>query len=122
MFSKSTKYILLIVVFLVGYFVVDSMSLARFIGTSAALFSDSFYLICVLFGGYIAFKFDTFVASLVVSFTSALLSFPSTSKWQTEIGVYDGAFALISSTTLFGILIPFFIYSLMVVIFSKGKR
>ena len=122
MLGKSTKYLLLIVVFLVGYFIVDSMSLARFIGTSAARFTDSSYLICLLFGGYIAFKFDTFVASLIVSFISALLSFPATSKWQTELGIYDGAFALISSTTLFGILIPFFIYSLMVVIFSKGKR
>ena len=122
MFGKSIKYLLLIVVFLVGYFIVDSMSLARFIGTSAARFTDSSYLICLLFGGYIAFKFDTFVASLIVAFVSALLSFSATSEWQTELGIYDGAFALISSTTLFGILIPFFIYSLMVVIFSKGKR
>jgi hypothetical protein len=122
MFGKSIKYLVLIVVFLVGYFIVDSMSLARFIGTSAARLTDSFYLICLLFGGYIAFKFDAFVASLIVAFVSALLSFSATSEWQTELGIYDGAFALISSTTLFGILIPFFIYSLMVVIFSKGKR
>jgi hypothetical protein len=122
MFSKSTKYLLLIVVFLVGFFIVDSFSLARFIGASAARFLDPLYPICLMFGGYIAFKFDTFIASLLVSFTSALLSFPSTSEWQTELGIYDGAFSLISSLTLLGILIPFFLYSLMVFIFSKGKR
>jgi hypothetical protein len=122
MFGKSTKYLLLIIVFLIGFSILDAMSLARFIGASVARFGDTFYIICVLFGGLAAYKFDALLASIGVALASALLSFQSTSEWHIELGIYDGAFTLISRTTMYGILIPFFIYSLMVVIFSKGKR
>lgn len=119
---KSSIYLISIVIFLVGYFIIDSASAAWLLGASAARFTDSTFIVLLIVGIYGAFKFDAFIASLVVAVASALLVFPAVSEWQKELGIYNGAFFLISRHILYSFFISFLIYSLAVNLFSKPKK
>ena len=115
-------YLILSLGFLVSFYFVNEMAMAKFLGTTLAVFSDSLFLTILILGLVFLWKFDVLLCSLFVALLYSLMSFSAVSEWHQQLGIYEGATSLILSQALRAFFPTILIYSLVVAvknIFSK---
>ena len=106
-------YFLFSITFLIIFYVIDDLAMARFLGATSGIFFDNLFLTFLILGFYLALKFDVMIASIIVSILYSLIAFIPISDWQKEIGVYEGAISLVLTTTLRAFFPIILIYSLL---------
>jgi hypothetical protein len=118
----SLGYLFAFIVFFISFYLVDELRFARFLGFSAARFLDELFLLLLLFGFYLALKSDVLFAGCGVGFVYSILAFPSLSQWHQELGIYDGAFSLITKEAFMASFSAAALYSIVVPIVYLFRR